>query len=36
LTLGIIFLIKVGIFSVKVHKEYTGVNEIEGKQHYKI
>jgi len=32
----IIAFISKSIFSVKVHKEYTGVNQQEGKEHYKI
>lgn len=36
LVLGIIAILKKSIFSVNVHKEYTGVNQIEGKEHYKI
>lgn len=33
---AIITFISKGVFSVKVHKEYTGVNTPEGKEHYKI
>jgi len=33
---GIIAFISKGVFSVKVHKEYTGVNQPEGKEHYKL
>ena len=36
LILGIIALVKQGIFSVSVHKEYQGVNQMEGKEKYKI
>lgn len=36
LILSLIVIIKKGIFSVSVHKEYTGVNQMEGKEHYKI
>jgi hypothetical protein len=36
LVLAIISMVQKGIFSVSVHKEYTGVNEIEGKHHYKL
>ena len=40
LLLGLIFviigLLSKAVFAVKVHKEYTGVNQMEGKEHYKI
>ena len=36
LVLAIIALIRKGIFSVSVHKEYQGVNQWEGKETYKI
>ena len=36
LILGIIALLRRGIFSVSVHKKYQGVNQMEGKETYKI
>lgn len=36
LVLGIVALTNNRISKIKTYKEYTGVNEIEGKQHYKI
>jgi len=36
LVFALIALLRKGIFSVSVHKEFTGVNSMEGKEHYKI
>ena len=34
--LGIIALLRKGIFSVSVIKDYQGVNQLEGKENYKL
>ena len=36
LILAIITMVRKGIFSIKVHKKYLGVNQMEGKEIYKM
>jgi len=36
LILAIITMVRLGVFSVKVHKKYLGVNQMEGKEEYEI
>ena len=36
LILGIISMVAIGIFSIKIHKKYLGVNQLEGKEIYDL
>ena len=36
LVIEIIKLVIKGVFYIQIHKEYTGVNILEGKEHYKL
>ena len=36
LIFAIIAMVSKGVFSIDIHKHYTGVNQLEGKEHYKI